>query len=151
MSFTPNPKPPTTWRLLLLIPGGLALLGGLNGAMMLLDLPVPVNEVRLRDGHGIILVMGFVGTLIALERAVALRKTWGYLAPICLGLGGLLFMSPVPTAAGRALLLAGSLGGRRCRAGRTVRAVVAPPQRPHRVGPTLGRSLAGRVSNFMAP
>ena len=110
MSFTPNPKPPTTWRLLLIIPGGLALLGGLNGAMMLLDLPVPVNEVRLRDGHGIILVMGFVGTLIAL--LVTGRLTWsrGHL-----------------------------------------RAVVAPPQRPHRVGPTLGRSLAGRVSNFMAP
>lgn len=109
MSFTSNPKPPTTWRLLLIIPGGLALLGGLNGAVMLLDLPVPVNEVRLRDGHGIILVMGFVGTLIALERAVALSKAWGYLAPIFLGLGGLLFMSAVPTAVGRSFLLAGSL------------------------------------------
>ena len=49
--------------------------------MMLLDLPVPVNEVRLRDGHGIILVMGFVGTLIALERAVAQRASGGCEVP----------------------------------------------------------------------
>lgn len=101
--------PPTTSRLLLIIPGGLALLGGLNGALMLLDLPVPVDEVRLRDGHGIILVIGFVGTLISVERAVALRKAWGYASPIFLGAGAILFMSPVATLVGRSFLAIGAL------------------------------------------
>lgn len=102
--------PPTTSRLLLIIPGGLALLGGLNGALMLLDVPAPLDIVRLRDGHGIILVIGFVGTLIAVERAVALRRWWGFLAPISLGLGALLVMSPAPVPLGRSLLIAGALG-----------------------------------------
>ena len=28
------------------------------------------------------MVLGFLGTLIALERAVALRSAWGYAAPV---------------------------------------------------------------------
>lgn len=102
--------PPTTSRLLLIIPGGLALLGGLNGALMLLDVPAPLEIIRLRDGHGIILVIGFVGTLIAVERAVALRTWWGYVSPILLGAGALLVMSPAPTEIGRTLLTLGALG-----------------------------------------
>ena len=69
------------------------------------------------------------------KRAVALRKTWGYLAPICLGLGGLLFMSPVPAAAGRALLLAGSLG---------LVAIYVPLWRRHK-DPTVLVQLLGAV------
>ncbi len=97
------------WRLALIIPGGIALLGGLNGALMLLDVSALVDETRLRDGHGIILVIGFIGTLIAVERAVALRRAWGYLSPICLGVGALLFMSPAATLLGRSLFVIGSL------------------------------------------
>lgn len=101
-------KPPTLSRLLIMLPAGLALLGGLNGALMLLDLPAPLELTRLRDGHGIILVIGFVGTLIAVERAVALRKLWGYLSPVLLGVGALLVMSPAPTTIGRSMLVAGA-------------------------------------------
>ena len=45
-----------------------------------------------------LLVLGFVGTLIALERAVALRRPAGYPAPALLGLGALLLLSPASAA-----------------------------------------------------
>lgn len=104
MSLLEAPLP----RLALMIPGGLALLGGLNGALLLLDLPAPIASIQFRDGHGMILVIAFVGTLIALERAVALRRLWGYASPACLGLGGLLVMADAPAGIGRGLLVAGT-------------------------------------------
>jgi hypothetical protein len=95
-------------RLPFLLPGGVALLAGLDAAMMLLGLPAPVSASRLPDVHGMLLVLGFVGTLISLERAVALGRRPGYLAPGLLGAGALLLVSPAPLWAGRGLLLAGA-------------------------------------------
>lgn len=37
------------------------------------------------------MISGFLGALIGLERAVALRKGWGYLAPLATSLGTLLW------------------------------------------------------------
>lgn len=99
----------TMRRMVFMVPGGLALLGGLNGALMLLDVPAPLGWLRLRDGHGVILVIGFVGTLIALERAVALRTRWGFSSPLLLGVGALLVMSPAPFWIGRVLWIGGSM------------------------------------------
>ena len=42
------------------------------------------------------MTLGFLGTLIALERAVALRLAWGYLAPLLSGVGGLAIVAGVP-------------------------------------------------------
>ena len=64
----------TRWRRAgFLLPAVLALLGGLDAALMLLGLRAPVTLDRLPDVHGMLLVLGFVGTVVALERAVALR------------------------------------------------------------------------------
>ncbi len=95
-------------RLPFLVPGGLALLAGLDAALLLIGLPAPVSAARLPDVHGVLLVLGFVGTLIALERAVALGRRVGYLAPGLLGAGAVLLLSPAPLAAGRAALVAGT-------------------------------------------
>ncbi len=95
-------------RVLLLLPAGFALMAGLNAALILLGLPAPVRGERFADVHGVLLVLGFVGTLIALERAVALGRRWGYFAPAVLGAGGLLLVSPLPIAAGGWLLALGS-------------------------------------------
>jgi hypothetical protein len=43
--------------------------------------------------HAALLVSGFLGTLIGLERAVALRIAWTFLAPALSGLGGLSLLS----------------------------------------------------------
>lgn len=95
-------------RLPFLVPGGVALLAGLDAALMLLGLPAPVSAARLPDVHGMLLVLGFVGTLISLERAVALGHRAGYLAPGLLGAGAVLLVSPAPMPLGRAALLAGT-------------------------------------------
>lgn len=98
-----------TRRIGFLLPAGLAMLAGLDAALLLLGLPAPLTTDRLPDIHGMLLVLGFVGTVVALERAVALRTTWGFAAPTLLGLGALVLLSPAPLGAGQALLVAGCL------------------------------------------
>ncbi len=95
-------------RVALLAPAGIALLAGLDAALILLDLPAPVRVDRLPEVHGMLMVLGFVGTLIALERAVALRRRLGFVAPALLGLGALVLLSPAPLVVGRGLLAAGA-------------------------------------------
>ncbi|BFO21060.1 hypothetical protein SHKM778_74480 [Streptomyces sp. KM77-8] len=58
--------------------------------------------------HGVLLVLGFAGTLVALERAVALGGRWPCLAPGALGAGGLLLLTPLDLAVPRLLLVAGT-------------------------------------------
>lgn len=99
----------TPVRLAFLLPGGLALLAGLDAALLLLGLPAPVTLDRLPLVHGPLLVLGFVGTVISLERAVALRRWWGFGAPVLLGVGGILLLTAAPIAVGQAVLVAGTV------------------------------------------
>lgn len=118
MSATLTPPRPTVARsasatglrrLPFLLPAVLAMLAGLDAALVLLDLPAPVATDRLPAVHGVLLVLGFVGTLVALERAVALGRRVGYLAPGLLGAGAVLLVSPAPLATGRSVLLGGAV------------------------------------------
>jgi hypothetical protein len=95
------------YRLLLLVPVGVAVLGGLDGGLMLLGLPAPLSPDRLPEVHGMLLVLGFVGAVVSLERAVALRHPVGFLAPALLGLAALLLVCPVPLPAAKTVLLLG--------------------------------------------
>ena len=97
-------------RALLLLPGGLALLAGLDAALLLLGLPAPVTTDRLPDIHGMLMVLGFVGTVISLERAVALGQWYGYLAPAASGSAVILLLSPAPLAVGQWFLVIGTTG-----------------------------------------
>lgn len=83
------------------------MLAGLDGALVLLGYGAPLTLDRLRDAHGVLMVFGFVGTLIAAERAVALRAWWGYSAPVLLGLGAIVTLAPVPLSVGGWLFTAG--------------------------------------------
>ena len=94
-------------RLVFLLPAGAAMLAGLDAALLLLGLPAPLTTDRLPDIHGMLLVLGFVGTVIALERAVALRARTGFIAPALLGIGALALLSPAPLRVGQLLLAAG--------------------------------------------
>ena len=87
------------------------MLAGLNAALLLLGLPAPVASTELPMLHGMLMVLGFLGALISLERAVALRAAWGYLAPGLLGAGGLALLSPAPAIAGQLLLVIGAVVG----------------------------------------
>ncbi|BBX26737.1 MULTISPECIES: hypothetical protein [Mycolicibacterium] len=95
-------------RGLLLLPGGFALLAGLNAALPLLGLPAPVRADGVAEVHGILLTLGFVGTVVALERAVAAGRTLGYLAPAALGAGAVLLVLPVGQQIANTALLIGT-------------------------------------------
>lgn len=83
---------------------------GLAAAFGLLGLPLRGVPQRWEEVHGVLMVLTFVGTVIALERAVALRIPVGYAAPALLGLGGILLVLPAaPIRAGQAAVLAGTL------------------------------------------
>lgn len=98
----------TAFRLALLIPGGLALMAGLDAALLLLGVGAPVTAAHLADAHGVLMVYSFVGTVVALERAVALGRGWGFTAPAALGVGGIALVAVPEHPIGGALIVIGS-------------------------------------------
>ena len=94
-------------RTALLATAGFSMLAGLYAALLLVGEREPTAAQRLPDVHGILMVLGFLGTLVALERSVALRQRWAYAAPLALGLGGLALVVPIPLMIGRLLLIVG--------------------------------------------
>jgi len=97
-------------RVGLMATGLLALLGGLWSGLLRLGWVGPLLQPALPAAHGPLMVCGFLGTVISLERAVALDRTWAFLAPAATGVGGLLTLAGVGGAAGPSLITAGSLG-----------------------------------------
>lgn len=99
----------TGFRLAFLIPGAVAMILGLDAALGLLGLQQYIGPAlaidRLPDIHGMLMVLGFVGTVISLERAVALGRPWAFAAPAASGLGALALVGPVPLAVGQGLLV----------------------------------------------
>jgi hypothetical protein len=79
---------PPRWRAPLLVLGFASLAHGVAGGLVRLgaSIPAPAGAVAL---HGALMVSGFLGTVIGLERAVALGRLWAYAAPLASGLGGL--------------------------------------------------------------
>lgn len=76
------------------------LLIGLSGGLARLGWPLPA--AALTD-HGAVMVCGFFGTVIALERAVALHRLAGLLVPLAAGLGGVAVWGLGQTPVGAAL------------------------------------------------
>lgn len=92
-------------RLPLLLAGALSLLAGLAAGEARLGWALPVGFVHL---HGPLMVCGFFGTVIGLERAVALNRPWAFSAPFATGGGGLLLLAGAESA-GAIMLSLGSL------------------------------------------
>ena len=59
--------------------------------------------------HGPLMAAGFLGTLISLERAVALGRAWGYMGPLLSGVGAAALAAAPSAQIGGILSLAGSL------------------------------------------
>lgn len=89
----------------------LALLAGLWAGLMRLGWQLPALTPSLAMLHGPLMISGFLGTLITLERAVAMKQKWMYIPPLLAGLGWLvtLFVRTLPL--GPVLLTLASLGG----------------------------------------
>jgi hypothetical protein len=97
---------PVLPRLPLLALGAASLVAGLLAGEWRLGWTVPAADFALY--HGPLMVCGFFGTVIGLERAVALNKSWGFLAPLLTAVGGLLLVAGCP-AAGTGAMVFGSM------------------------------------------
>lgn len=97
-------------RVPLLALGVLLLLAALWAGLIRLGWAWPHLLPLLPAYHGPLMVSGFLGTLVSLERAVALRRGWTYLAPLASGLGGLVLLVDTTGLIGPILLTLGSLG-----------------------------------------
>jgi hypothetical protein len=116
-----RPRGPAWHRLPLLLPGLVALALGLAGGLWRLGAWVPEAPsaalARAAIGHGALMVCGFFGVVIALERAVALaaarprqtawpRRALPYGMPLLAALGTLAQLAGAPVAAAALWLLA---------------------------------------------
>jgi hypothetical protein len=82
----------------------LALFAGLWGGLIRLGLTLPSVVTAAGQAHGPLMALGFLGTLVSLERAVALGRSWAYVSPLAAGAGALAALASVPDAFGPALL-----------------------------------------------
>lgn len=88
---------PPRWRLPLLAMGMACLLLGVFGGLARLAVELPAFGRQQAGSHGALMLAGFFGVVISLERAVALHRPWPYLAPLGAGLGGIaLFLPGLP-------------------------------------------------------
>jgi hypothetical protein len=101
---------PRLWRVPLLVLAMLSLVGGTLAGLIRIGWNLPSPGAATALDHGPLMIGAFFGTVISLERAVALGARLAYLAPLATGLGGLALLGGVGGSAGPALLAAGSLG-----------------------------------------
>lgn len=89
----------------------LGLLAALWAGLMRLGWQLPALTPSLALLHGPLMISGFLGTLITLERAVAMGQKWMYIPPLLSGLGWLAAVLVKDPPVGPLLLLLASLGG----------------------------------------
>jgi len=97
-------------RLALLALAGMALLSGLWAALVRLGWVLPAIPLPIAGQHGALMISGFLGTLISLERAVALNWRPAFLPPLFSGLGMFWLILGLNIEVGRALIALGALG-----------------------------------------
>lgn len=97
-------------RIPLLALGILALLAAMWAGLLRLGWEFPPILAALRGLHGPLMISGFLGTVINLERAVALQDRRYLLAPLSSGLGALILITGLAPQLGELLLTLGSLG-----------------------------------------
>ena len=90
-------------RLPLLFFGMLSLLGGVLAGLARLGWDVPAPAAQAAGVHGPLMIAAFFGTVISLERAVAIGQGWAYSAPLAAGTGGLALLAGAPLLAGQIL------------------------------------------------
>ncbi|MBX3013131.1 MAG: hypothetical protein KF832_16555 [Caldilineaceae bacterium] len=96
-------------RLPYLIFAVLALLLALWAGLVRMGWPWPVIHPTLPMAHGPLMIGGFLGTLISLERAIAVQRRWAYSAPLATSLGAALIALGITDGAGQLLITLGSI------------------------------------------
>lgn len=100
---------PVAWRFPLLLLGMLSLLAGVSAGLLRAGWNFPVAQSAWVGLHAPLMIGAFFGTVIGLERAVALGRGWGYLSPLAAGLSGLLLGAGAPPLIALLLMASGAL------------------------------------------
>lgn len=99
---------PVVWhRFVFLAFAGVSVLTGLTAALALLGYLGGTRAATLAADHGPLMIFGFVGGAIGLERTVAVRTRWAWAGPVCSALGVVTLLAGLPVAV-PALLFTGS-------------------------------------------
>lgn len=85
-------------RLPLLALGFVALIVGTAAGLARLGWSMPDLAAGAAGLHGPLMIAGFFGVVIALERAVAIGRAWAFVAPLAAGLGTLALLLGAPWA-----------------------------------------------------
>lgn len=86
----------SVYRFPILFLGMVSLVIGILAGIGRLGSPVPPIALQQVAHHGVLMIPAFFGTVIGLERAVAIGQRWAYLAPLLTGVGGLLLLLTQP-------------------------------------------------------
>jgi hypothetical protein len=97
-------------RIILILLGMVSLLSAMWGGLVRLGWSLPVLQPALATFHGPLMVSGFLGTLISLERATEMGYRWTYAVPALTGLGGLVLITGSSLSIGESLITLGSFG-----------------------------------------
>jgi hypothetical protein len=96
-------------RFVLIALAGFSLLAGLWSGLVRLGWILPVPNDKFPLTHGPVMVVGFLGTLIGLERAVALERLWSYGIPILTALSMVSLLTDFSTPLSALLAVLASL------------------------------------------
>jgi hypothetical protein len=102
-------SPSLSWRQLRLLPLTLAVLAMVSGlwtGLARMGLALPGGAPAFLEFHGALMISGFLGSLISLERAVAVGRWWAYAAPMLSSLGALALIAGMPIPGTLAFILA---------------------------------------------
>ncbi|UXY25324.1 hypothetical protein [Streptomyces sp. HUAS TT20] len=119
------------WAAPVMALGAVALLAGLWAGLLRLGLRVPGGHTDLAALHGVLMPLGFLGTLIAVERAVALSQGWAWLAPAASGIGSLWLIAGLPAGTGQMLITVAGFG------------LLAVFAELHRIQPSMHNAVQG--------
>ncbi|EEF27100.1 conserved hypothetical protein [Ricinus communis] len=75
------------WRIPLLAAALISLVFGINAGLLRLGVNTVLPTPALQGFHGPLMACGFLGTLISLERAVAIGFRWAYVGPLTAAIG----------------------------------------------------------------
>ena len=92
------------YRIPILMMGLTCLAFGIASGLFRLGWNFPLPSTSIVAFHGPLMVCGFLGTVISLERAVAIAKRWAYLGPLTAALGGLAFILELNWRIGASLI-----------------------------------------------
>jgi len=81
------------YRIPMLIAGVISLLCGMYIGLIRLGWGFPLSSSTHLTLHAPLMVCGFLGTVICLERAVAIGERWAYLAPLSAAIGAILLLA----------------------------------------------------------